>query len=378
MNRSDRPCSPSPATPSGHGISISGSVLPRPESPNGATRRVTGVWFGSAAVHPGAMLAGQYGELRMETDGTYRYRTTLDMSGLAAGIGGSGSIEEAFTLNLSDSAGSSCVARLTVALQASACGLELVPSFSVESTVTERYCLTAQNGLALLCMETGEHFEMCRLDTPLSAVARSHNREFFGVGGQHLLRIDPINGNTIWIGILAQPRRIVALDAAPDGLLYGIDVQGDLYRVQPGNGSTTLLVRLGLPSLSRGAVAHVDNHLLWTAADNRLHDYDLNTGEHTTALAALQPMAPVTLHERVLAMMPAMDGGLFMATAEGVVRIDPATGGWRDTGLKGRLHELMGTSAPSGPVWGGREPGQPVANDYPSDWGSCWPVLQPH
>ena len=95
-------------------------------------------------------------------------------------------------------------------------------------------------------------------------------------------------------------------------------------------------------------------------------------------MAALQPTAPVTLHERVLAMMPAMDGGLFMATAEGVVRIDPATGGWRDTGLKGRLHELMGTSAPSGPVWGGREPGQPVANDYPSDWGSCWPVLQPH
>ena len=91
-------------------------------------------------------------------------------AGTVAGIGGSGSIEEAFTLNLSDSSGSSCVARLTVAIQASACGLELVPSFSVESTVTERYCLTAQNGLALLCMETGEHFEMCRLDTPLSAV----------------------------------------------------------------------------------------------------------------------------------------------------------------------------------------------------------------
>ncbi len=378
MNRSDRSSSANPADPPDSGLSISGSVLHRSESPAGSTRRVTGVWFGPTAAHPGALLAGQHGELRMEVDGTYRYRTTLSQAVLEAGGGCCGSIAESFTLNLSDSAGSSCVAQLNLAIRASARGLELVPSFKVLSTVTERYCLTAQNGLALLCMETGEHFEMCRLDTPLSAVARSHNREFFGVGGQHLLRIDPINGNTIWIGILAQPRRIAALDAAPDGMLYGIDVQGDLYRIQPSNGSTGLLVRLGLPSLSRGAIAHVDNRLLWTAADNRLHAYDLATGEHSIALAELQPMAPVTLHERVLAMMPSMDGGLFLATAEGVVGINLATGGWRATGMRGRLDELMGTSVPSGPVWGGREPGQPMANDQPSDWGGLWPVLQPH
>lgn len=378
MNPSDRSRSAIPADPTRSGLHHSGTILPRSGSPSAPTRYVTGIWSGASAAHPGSLLTGQHGELRMEVDGSYSYQCNLSRAEIDARSDGLGSLDDVFTLNLSDSAGSSCVARLEMCIRPSGLGPSLSPAFRVISTVSERYCLTAQNGLALLCLETGDHFEMCRLDTPMSAVARSHNREFFGVGGQHLLRLDPINGNTIWIGILAQPRRIVALESAPDGMLYGVDSQGDLYRIQPSNGSTTLLVRLALPSLSRGAIAHVDNRLLWTAADNKLHAYDLESGKHTIALADLQPMAPVPLHERVLAMMPAMDGKLFLATREEVISINLLTGGWMANGVCGRLDELLGTDVPSGPVWGGREPGQPMASDHQPEWGNCGTVLQPH
>lgn len=286
MNPSDRSRSASPPDPTRSGLHHSGNILPRSGSPSAPSRYVTGIWSGASAAHPGSLLTGQHGELRMEVDGSYSYHCTLGRAEFDAVSNGLGCLGDVFTLNLSNSAGSSCVARLDMSIRPSSLGPQICPSFKVLSTVTERYCLTAHNGLALLCMETGDHFEMCRLDTPMSAVARSHNREFFGVGGQHLLRLDPINGNTIWIGILAQPRRIVALESAPDGMLYGIDTQGDLYRIQPSNGSTTLLVRLGRPSLSRGAIAHVDNRLLWTAADNRLHAYDLDTATHSIVLVS--------------------------------------------------------------------------------------------
>lgn len=354
-------------------VSISGCLLPdRPGAPR-STRRVTGVWFGALAAAPGTPLQGLHGELRIEANGQFQYRTFASSSARQGRP--MSPTEERFTLNLSYSGGASCVGQLSISLQPTATGLQLRPSFLIESTVTERYCLTAQNGLALLCMETGEHFEICKVDTPLSAVARSHNREFFGVGGQHLLRIDPINGNTIWIGILAQARRIVGLDAAPDGLLYGTDVQGDLYRIHPGNGTTTLLVKLALPSLSRGALTHMDNRLYWTAADNRLHCYDLDLGEHSIALEAMQPAVPDTLHERVLSMMPSFDGALFVATERGVLRVNPVTGGWVDLGLRSRLGELMGPGVPPGPQWGGREPG---AEDGLLMWGQDWPAAQAH
>lgn len=354
-------------------VSISGCLLPDRPGTSRSTRRVTGVWFGASAAAPGTPLKGLHGELCMETCGRFRYRTLGSTAALRAHP--ASPIEERFTLNVSDSAGSSCVGQMSISLQPTATGLQLRASFMIESTITERYCLTAQNGLALLCMETGEHFEICQIDTPLSAVARSHDREFFGVGGQHLLRIDPINGNTIWIGILAQARRIVALDAAADGFLYGIDVHGDLYRIHPGNGTTTPLVRLALPSLSRGAITHMDNRLYWTAADNRLHCYDLDQAEHAIAMDAMQPAVPDTLHERVLAMMASIDGALFMATERGVLRINPVTSGWVDLGLRGRLGELMSPRVPPGPQWGGREPG---AEDVMLTWSKAWPTAQAH
>lgn len=353
--------------------SVSGFLIPDRRGSAREARCVTGVWFGASAAPPGAPLAGLHGELRVEPNGHFRYTMNLASSSRHART--ATTIEERFTLNLSDPAGSSCVGQLSISIQPNATGLRLRPSFLIESTVTERYCLTAQNGLALLCMETGEHFEMCRVDTPLSAVARTHNREFFGVGGHHLLRVDPINGNTVWVGILAQARRIVALDAGPGGFLYGIDVQGDLYRVQPTNGSTTLLVRLALPSLSRGAITHMDNRLYWTAADNRLHCYDLDSAEHAVVLEVMQPAIPETLHERVLAMMSSMDGALLLATERGVLRVNPVTGGWVDMGVRGRLGELMGPGIPCGPQWGGREPGVEEAMPV---WKSDWPSVQTH
>ncbi len=337
------------------GASISGCLMPDSGAILRPTRFVTGVWFGSIAVPAGQPLSGLHGELQVERNGQFRYRARRSLS--QRHVLTAGPIEEHFTVNLSDTAGTSCVGELSISIQATPTGPELSALFRLQSTVTERYCLTAQNGLALLCMETGEHFEICRVDTPLSAVARTHDREFFGVGGQHLLRIDPVNGNTVWIGILAQARRIVALDGGPDGFLYGIDVQGDLYRIQPSNGVTTLLVRLALPSLFRGALTHMDNRLLWTAADNRLHCYDLQSAEHSVVLEAMQPAIPDTLHERVLAMMASMDGALFLATERGVLRVNPVTGGCVDLGLRSRLGELMGPGIPPGPQWGGREPG---------------------
>lgn len=358
------------------GCALSGSLLPRQATIDGGTRCVTGIWFGSSACSPGHPLCGLHGELQVEKDGRFHYHACRGPVTWHAAA--RGPVEEAFILNLSDSAGASCSGVLSIAIEATPEGLRLRAGFRIESTVTERYCLTASNGLALLCMETAEHFEMCRPDTPLSAVARSHTREFFGVSGQHLLRIDPINGNTIWIGILAQRRRIVALDAAPDGLLYGVDVQGDLYRIQPATGASALLVRLGLPSLSRGAVTHMDGRIHWTAADNRLHSYDLLSGEHAVALESMPLLSSRSVHDRVLAMMPAMDGALFLATAHGMVRLDIATGRWTDLGLRGRLGELMGPGVPPGPQWGGREPGRAATEEPLPTWQSPLATVPAH
>lgn len=334
-------------------LRIAGSLMPMSAFP---TCRVTGIWFGSVAVQPGSPVAGLHGDLTVTTDGRFRYEPRPScMERLVAGQRDT-VVEEIFSLNLSDTAGASCVSQLTVGIRVDAGGIGLDARYQALSTVTERYCLTRQHGLALLCMETGDHFVMCELDTPLSTVARSHQREFFGIGGQHLLRIDPLNGNTIWIGILDLPLQIRCLDAAPDGMLYGVDSMGDLYRIQPANGATSLLVRLSTPSLSRGAMAYHEGCIYWTAADNRLHRYDLQSQAHDAPIDRLQPMAPEILHDRVIAMMPALDGGFFVATADGILRLNPATGGWVDTDVRARLSGLAAPCPAAHTPWGGREP----------------------
>lgn len=340
-------------TTSRNTLRIAGHLMPMSTFPTG---RVTGVWFGSAAAQPGTPVAGLHGDLMVTLDGQFQYGLRpSSLERLAAGLRDT-VLEEAFSLNLSDTAGASCVSQLTVAVHSSAAGIRLDARYQVLSTVTERYCLTRQHGLALLCMETGDHFVMCEIDTPLSTVVRSHQREFFGIGGQHLLRIDPINGNTIWIGILDLPSQIRCLESSPDGMLYGIDSLGDLYRIQPSNGATSLMVKLSTPSLSRGAMAYHDGSIFWTAGDNRLHRYDLQAQVHDIAIEKLQPMAPNLLHERVIAMMPGLDGGFFVAAADGILRLNPATGGWVDTGVRGQLSKLVAPSAEARTRWGGREP----------------------
>lgn len=337
-------------------LRIAGRLMPLAAFP---TCRVTGIWFGSVAVRPGCPVAGLHGDLTVATDGQFRYEPRPPcLERLLAGQRET-VLEEIFSLNLSDTAGASCVSQLTIGIRVDASGIGLDARYQALSTVTERYCLTRQHGLALLCMETGDHFVMCEVDTPLSTVARSHQREFFGIGGQHLLRIDPLNGNTVWIGILDLPLQIRCLDAAPDGMLYGVDSLGDLYRIQPSNGATSLLVRLSTPSLSRGAMAYHEGCIHWTAADNRLHRYDLQSQAHYAAIDRLLPMAPEILHDRVIAMMPALDGGLFVATADGILRLDPATGGWVDTGVRTQLSDLVAPCPATRTPWGGREPDAP-------------------
>lgn len=366
--------SPDPITPQSP-QRITGVLMPAGAF---ATCRVTGIWFGAMAAQPGTPLAGLHGQLLVTQDGQFRYELR---EGARARLGRGLSpavVEESFSLNLSDTAGASCVAQLTIGIHAGPTGLRLEPRYQVLSTVTERYCLTRQHGLALLCMETGDHFVMCEVDTPLATVARSHQREFFGIGGQHLLRIDPLNGNTIWIGILDLPVQIRCLESAPDGLLYGVDSLGDLYRIQPSNGATSLLVRLSRPSLSRGAMAYHDGCIYWTAADNRLHRLDLATARHDTPVDRLQPMAPQMLHDRVIAMMPSLDGGFYLATADGILRLNPATGGWVDTGVRAGLARLVAPCPSEHTAWGGREPRPPVLHDRCADGCGVAPALSGH
>lgn len=337
-------------------IRVSGTLPTRP--PRGAfnTCKVSGIWFGSAAAQPGQRLAGLHGDLLVTSGGDFSYELGSASTAQLRRAKDTCHIEETYSLNIGDSAGSSCVAQLSIVIEAAEGHIALDARFQVLSTVTERYCLTRQHGLALLCMETGDHFIMSQIDTPLSAVARSHQREFFGIGGQHLLRIDPINGNTIWIGILDLPRQIRCLESAPDGWLYGVDSLGDLYRVQPSNGACTLLVRLSKPSTTRGAIAYHQGCVFWTAADNRLHRFHLESHQHDIALEALQPMAPETVHERAIAMMPALDGAMFVATADGILRLNLSTGGWTDTRVRAKLAALVTQVSPAHPSWGGREP----------------------
>lgn len=339
-------------------VALTGS-LPRPPRTTGlATRRVTGVWFGSTAAPPDHCLAGLHGDLTVTRDGDFTYELRAPAAGRLRSLTQPAHIEEVFSLNLSESAGASCVAQLTVGIGARQGVIRLHARYQVITTVTERYCLTDPRSVALLCMETGEHFVMCSIDTPLAALARSHQREFFGIGGQHLLRIDPINGNTIWIGILDLPSQIRSLESAPDGLLYGVDTLGDLYRIQPSNGVASLLVRRSTPSLTPGALAFHDGAILWTTADNRLQAYDLQTQSHRVVVESLQRMPQASLHDRAIAMMPALDGGLFVATVDGIVRLNLASGDWAHTGVRARLAHQMPTSMTGPGSWGGREPGE--------------------
>ncbi len=69
-------------------------------------------------------------------------------------------------------------------------------------------------------------------------------RADFGPGPNSLYSIDLVTGNTILIGALGGDL-FAAIDFLSDGNLYGLDDNGDSYRINPATAGTTLLANTG-------------------------------------------------------------------------------------------------------------------------------------
>lgn len=98
------------------GTQATGNVLDNDTDPDaGATFSVTGIASGPRTANPGQSLAGQYGTLVLQADGSYVYdvdENNADVEGLADGD----VLEDSFTYTVEDNAGGSSTATLYIVI----------------------------------------------------------------------------------------------------------------------------------------------------------------------------------------------------------------------------------------------------------------------
>ncbi len=94
---------------------VSGNVLANDSDVDGPGLLVAGVSFGGSSVAPGAVLAGQYGSLVLQADGQYIYTPGAAAQALLAGQ----SVQEQFSYSVSDGAGGSAQATLSITVNGS-------------------------------------------------------------------------------------------------------------------------------------------------------------------------------------------------------------------------------------------------------------------
>lgn len=100
----------------------------------------------------------------------------------------------------------------------------------------------------------------------LTDLALASNGDLLAVSLNQLYSVNPVNAESTAIGALANTSRMVGLDFAGDGLLYGVEQQatGGFFQIDAGTGEATLLFNTGFSYA--GDVAHYRDTIFYATA----------------------------------------------------------------------------------------------------------------
>ncbi|WP_257540302.1 DUF5801 repeats-in-toxin domain-containing protein [Sphingobium sp. CFD-1] len=148
---------------------------------------VTGIAFGGTAGAVGALIAGAYGTLQIEADGSYRY-VLNNGNGVVQGLDSNQTLTETFTYTLTDGDGDTSSATLTITIQGRNDGVTItgLDGQGAEETVFENDLAEGSSPDAAALAQTGS-FTLSALDG-VSTIT---------VGGQSIFANGAFTGATI-------------------------------------------------------------------------------------------------------------------------------------------------------------------------------------
>jgi len=158
------------------------------------------------------------------------------------------------------------------------------------------YILTQGNRLSTIDMATCEKTFITNINTPntLTDIAFTPDGKLWGVNGQgQVYEIVPANGNTSFEGVASESNQdfITSLVGSEDGLLYSAAQDGNIYAFDPADGTVTYLGNAGFGA--SGDLTFVNGQLVMAAYGNQMVAVDLENPSNSTSLLNFSTSSPV-------------------------------------------------------------------------------------
>ncbi|NBC09337.1 MAG: T9SS type B sorting domain-containing protein [Bacteroidetes bacterium] len=158
------------------------------------------------------------------------------------------------------------------------------------------YILTQGNRLSTINMETCDKTFITTINTPntLTDIAFTPDGKLWGVNGQgQVYEIVPANGNTSFEGLVNEgnPDFITSLVGGEDGLLYSAGGGGNIYAFNPEDGTGIYLGNAGYGA--SGDLTFANGQLVMAAYGNQMVTVDLENPSNSTPLLSFSTSSPV-------------------------------------------------------------------------------------
>ena len=158
------------------------------------------------------------------------------------------------------------------------------------------HILTQGNRLSTINMATCEKTFITTINTPntLTDIAFTPDGKLWGVNGQgQVYEIVPANGNTSFEGVASESNQdfITSLVGSENGLLYSAAQDGNIYAFDPADGTVTYLGNAGFGA--SGDLTFANGQLVMAAYGNQMVAVDLADPSNSTPLLSFSTSSPV-------------------------------------------------------------------------------------